>query len=147
APRGTLYVDGVDVCDWPLADLRDQIGFVSQDTFLFSDSVFENISLGIFDWVYQEREVAVMSATDKAVVHPDILKFDKAYDTELGERGVNVSGGQKQRLTIARALAKETPILILDDALSAVDMETETKILEGLSRRAHQNTEIVSAHR
>lgn len=147
APAGTLFVDGVDVNNWKLSDLRDQIGFVGQDTFLFSETVFENVSLGLFEWVEQDRESAVMDATHRAAVHPEILKLDKTYKTEIGERGVNVSGGQKQRLTIARALAKEPPILILDDALSAVDMETESKILAGLKNRSNRNTEILSAHR
>lgn len=148
APKGTVFVDGIDVNDWPIKDLRDQIGYVSQDTFLFSETVFENVAFGLFNWMHQtDRQGAVLDATGRAAVHPDILRLEKAYDTELGERGMNVSGGQRQRLTIARALATEPPVLILDDALSAVDTETEEVILHGLKNRSRRNTEIMAAHR
>lgn len=143
-----IFVDGVDINKWPLEVLRDQIGFVSQDTFLFSETVFENVAFGLYQWsIKQERDNVVFDATNRAAVHPDILKLEKSYSTELGERGVNISGGQRQRLTIARALATEPTIFILDDALSAVDMETETKILQGLKNRTNRNTEIICAHR
>jgi ATP-binding cassette subfamily B protein len=147
-PKGTVFVDGIDVNDWSLADLRDQIGYVSQDTFLFSETIFNNVAMGLFKWAtQQERQPLVLSATERAAVHNDITRMDRSYQTELGERGVNVSGGQKQRLTIARAVATEPPILILDDALSSVDMHTEEMILSGLRDRAKRNTEIICAHR
>lgn len=146
--HGSVFVDEVDVNDWPLKDLRDQIGYVSQDTFLFNDTVFENVSLGLFQYLTgQSLQTSVFNATEKAAIHNDILRMDKSYDTQLGERGANVSGGQRQRLTIARALATEPPILILDDALSAVDMHTEELILSGLRQRENRNTEIIAAHR
>lgn len=146
--RGSVFVDGVDVNDWPLKDLRDQIGYVSQDTFLFNDTVFENVSLGLFQYLTgQSLQTSVFNAAEKAAIHNDILRMDRSYDTQLGERGANVSGGQRQRLTIARALATEPPILILDDALSAVDMHTEELILSGLRQRENRNTEIIAAHR
>ncbi len=147
-PQGTVFVDGVDVNDWPLSDLRDQIGYVSQDTFLFSETVFENVAMGLFQWAtHQDQQPRVLAATEKAAVHNDIIRMERSYQTELGERGVNVSGGQKQRLTIARAVATEPPILILDDALSSVDMHTEEMILSGLRNRSKRNTEIICAHR
>lgn len=147
-PQGTVFVDGVDVNEWSLSDLRDQIGYVSQDTFLFSETVFENVAMGLFQWAtQQDQQPRVMAATEKAAVHNDIIRMERSYQTELGERGVNVSGGQKQRLTIARAVATEPPILILDDALSSVDMHTEEMILSGLRNRSKRNTEIICAHR
>ena len=147
APAGTVFVDGLDVNQWSLKDLRDQIGYVSQDTFLFSETVFENVSFGLFQWANEDRESAVLDSAQRAAVHTEIQRMERSYQTQLGERGVNVSGGQKQRLTIARALASEPPILILDDALSAVDMETEEFILSGLANRPNRNTEIIAAHR
>lgn len=147
-PPGTVFVDGIDVNNWSLRDLRDQIGYVSQDTFLFSETVFENVAFGLFQWAtQQERQPHVVSAAERASVHSEVLRMERQYQTELGERGVNVSGGQKQRLTIARAVAAEPPILILDDALSSVDVQTEDLILSGLRSRSGRNTELISAHR
>jgi ATP-binding cassette subfamily B protein len=141
---GMLFVDGVDVNLWPLAELRKQVGYVSQDVFLFSETVTENVAYGLSEsW----SEEDVVNATNLASVHEDVLGLTGSYGTRLGERGVNLSGGQKQRLSIARALAKLPSILVLDDALSSVDVQTEEKILAGLRARAGRNTEIISAHR
>lgn len=146
--RGMLYIDGVDVNDWPIDELRKQVGYVSQDVFLFSETVTENIAYGLNEWVDRSSSsVPIEEATRLACVHDDVLNLTGAYRTRVGERGVNLSGGQKQRLTIARAIVKKPSILILDDALSSVDVQTEEKILAGLRSRAGRNTEIIAAHR
>jgi ATP-binding cassette subfamily B protein len=146
--RGMLLIDGVDVNDWPVAELRRQVGYVSQDVFLFSDTVVENVAIGLGEWVErQHREVVIQQAAALAAVHDDVLGLVASYETPLGARGVNLSGGQKQRLTIARALAREPAILVLDDALSSVDVQTEERILTALRNRPHRNTEVIAAHR
>jgi ATP-binding cassette subfamily B multidrug efflux pump len=150
--RGMLLVDGIDVNDWPLKELRKRVGYVSQDVFLFSETVVENIAYGLHSWVEGEhslgsRVASIEEATRMASVHADVLGLVSSYKTRLGERGVNLSGGQKQRLTIARALAKKPAILVLDDALASVDVQTEEKILRSLAERSGRNTEIVAAHR
>jgi ATP-binding cassette subfamily B protein len=148
--RGMLWVDGIDVNDWPIEELRRQVGFVSQDVFLFSETVTENVAFGIGQWVESQAQVGSLSieeAMQLAAVHDDVLGLTSSYSTRLGERGVNLSGGQKQRLTIARAIAKGPSILVLDDALSSVDVQTEERILGGLRSRPERNTEIIAAHR
>jgi len=150
--RGMLLIDGIDVNDWPIGELRRQVGYVSQDVFLFSETVTENVAFGLHErmggWIESNSNPAsIEDATRLASVHEDVLGLSGSYRTRLGERGVNLSGGQKQRLTIARALAKEPSILVMDDALSSVDVQTEEKILQGLRARAGRNTEIISAHR
>ena len=143
--RGMLFIDGVDVNDWPLEELRRQVGYVSQDIFLFSETVSENVA---FSFIERGNDIpSIEQATQLAAVHEDVLGLTSSYATRLGERGVNLSGGQKQRLTIARALAKQPRILVLDDALSSVDVQTEEKILSGLAARPNRNTEIIAAHR
>ena len=146
--RGVLFIDGVDINDWPLEDLRRQVGYVSQDVFLFSESVVENVAFGIQDWVERSGETsAVHEAAELAGVHEDVMGMASSYETRLGERGVNLPAGQKQRLTIARALARQPSILVLDDALSSVDIQTEERILKSLRERPNRNTEIIAAHR
>lgn len=142
--RGMVFVDGVDILDWSLESLREGVGFVGQDGFLFSDSVTENVALGLKTEapLSQIEEVANLAG-----VHRDMVALSKGYETVLGERGVNLSGGQRQRLTIARALAKRPSVLVLDDALSAVDVKTEETILANLRARQGRKTEIVAAHR
>ncbi len=142
--RDMLLIDGVDVNDWPLAELRNQVGYVGQDVFLFSETVTDNVA-----FAFRPTGPAgdVEFAASSASVHDDVLRLEQGYATRLGERGVNLSGGQKQRLTLARALAKQPSILILDDALSAVDVQTEERILRGLRARAGRNTELIAAHR
>lgn len=148
--RGMLLIDGVDVNDWPLEELRRQVGYVSQDVFLFSETVVENVAYGLHDWREGTSAFStsrIEQATELAAIHDEVLQLSGAYSTRLGERGVNLSGGQKQRLTIARALAKEPPILVLDDALSSVDVQTEERILRSLRERPGRNTELIAAHR
>ncbi len=127
----------------PLKDVRDAISYVPQDNFLYSTSILENISFYTDD-IDKEKvsEVAKMADVEK-----DILDFNHQYDTILGERGVTVSGGQRQRISIARALIKDAPILILDDSVSAVDTKTEEIILNNLRRIRKGKTTIIIAHR
>ncbi len=129
APGGTIEVDGHEISRVPLKVLREAIGMVPQDTFLFSQTVKENIGFGVDREVSQEE---IERAARIAGIHDEILEFPQGYDTLLGERGVTVSGGQKQRLTIARAVLTDPRILILDDPLSAVDADTEIEILTAL---------------
>ena len=146
--RGMLLIDGIDVNDWPVAELRRQVGYVSQDVFLFSETVVENVAFGVQDWVERSGgTAAIHEAAELAAVHEEVVGLAQSYETRLGERGVNLSGGQKQRLTIARALAKSPSILVLDDALSSVDVQTEERILRSLRERRERNTEIITAHR
>ena len=143
ATDGTILLDDVDVKKLSLAQLRGSVSLVMQDVFLFSDTIFENVSLG-------QKHIltlpAVMEASKRAQAKSFIEKMDKQYDTVIGERGVGLSGGQKQRITIARALAKKTPILVLDDSTSALDMETEQSIHETL-RQLEGITKIIIGHR
>ena len=140
---GEISFDGVNVRDIDLADLRKQISYVPQDGFLFSDTIENNISFGS-----KERNLdKVKYSADLAVIHKDIENFPKAYDTEIGERGVMLSGGQKQRISIARALMKDAPILILDDCLSAVDAKTEKQIIGNLKEFLKGKTSIMITHR
>lgn len=140
---GCLFVDGQDVNDVSIASLRKYIAYVPQDNFLFSDTVGNNISFAC-DEVDEET---VRRAAELAAVADNIEEFSDKYDTVLGERGVTVSGGQKQRISIARALMKNAPILILDDSLSAVDTKTEQTLLQNLRKERAGKTTILIAHR
>lgn len=140
---GRVLVGGYDVKELPLATLRGAIGMVPQEPFLFSDTLAENISFGL---AHTDKERAEWAAK-LAGVHDDIMGFPKGYDTSLGERGVTLSGGQRQRTALARALALRPQILILDDAMSAVDTETESRILSGLKSVLGQQTTILIGHR
>ena len=142
-PDGTLFVDGHDVNDVAIHDLRAGCAYVPQDNFLFSDTIENNISFGARD---REHE-AIINAAKLADVDSNIREFQLGYQTVLGERGVTVSGGQKQRISIARALMKEAPILILDDSVSAVDTKTEKSILNNLRQTRAGKTTILIAHR
>ena len=142
-PDGTLFVDGHDVNDVSIRSLRAGCAYVPQDNFLFSDTIDHNIAFGVEE---DDRE-AVTAAARMADVHDDIAEFQQGYDTVLGERGVTVSGGQKQRISIARALMKDAPILILDDSVSAVDTKTEKNILKALKENRQGKTTILIAHR
>ena len=147
APPGTLFVDGHDVRRIPLAVLRAAVGFVPQETFLFSDTVRENVAFGLRATNVDEDEVKrrVEWVAGVAQLARDVAEFPQGYDTFVGERGITLSGGQKQRAALARALAIRPPILVLDDALSAVDTYTEEEILKGLqSVRAGCTTFLVS---
>ena len=142
-PEGTLFVDGIDVNDVKIRDLRACCAYVPQDNFLFSDTIENNIAFGVDK--YDNK--SVIQAAGLADVHNNIKEFQQGYHTILGERGVTVSGGQKQRISIARALMKDAPILILDDSVSAVDTKTEAAILENLRTARQGKTTILIAHR
>ena len=141
-PDGTVFIDGKDVNCVAIRDVRAACAYVPQDNFLFSDTIENNIAFGIRD-----RQTDVYRAAELADVDENIRQFQKGYDTVLGERGVTVSGGQKQRISIARALMKDAPILILDDSVSAVDTKTEKTILENLKNVRRGKTTILIAHR
>jgi ATP-binding cassette subfamily B protein len=141
--RGEISFDGTDIKDVDLGELRKQISYVPQDGFLFSDTIENNIAFGS-----KERNLdKVKYSADLAVIHKDIENFPKSYDTEIGERGVMLSGGQKQRISIARALMKDAPILIMDDCLSAVDAKTEKQIIGNLKEYLKGKTSIMITHR
>jgi ATP-binding cassette, subfamily B, multidrug efflux pump len=172
-PPGTVFVDGVDVRDIPLADLRGAIGFVPQEPFLFSDTIADNVAFGL-DAARMHgpqnpqstqrdsfgsanaaisagsafgRDQAIRSAAAVARLDKDIADFPKGYDTMVGERGITLSGGQKQRTALARAIAVDPRILVLDDALSAVDTYTEEEILSRLRGVMRERTSIIVSHR
>ena len=140
---GSLFVDGKDVNEVSIASLRKYIAYVPQDNFLFSDTVGNNISFACDD----ADEETIRRAAELAAVADNIEEFSDKYDTVLGERGVTVSGGQKQRISIARALMKNAPIMILDDSLSAVDTKTEQTLLQNLRQERAGKTTILIAHR
>lgn len=140
---GTLKLDGHPIRDIDLQSLRRQISYVPQDGFLFSDTIANNIAFG----AAEEGLDKVKEAAQLAVVGRDIETFPKKYETEIGERGVSLSGGQKQRVSIARALMKNAPLLILDDCLSAVDAKTEKEIIENLQQYLQDKTSIFITHR
>ena len=142
-PDGTLFIDGQDVNTVSIRSVRDACAYVPQDNFLFSDTIENNIAFG----VEARDSAAVANAAKLADVHSNIEEFSQGYGTVLGERGVTVSGGQKQRISIARALMKNAPILILDDSVSAVDTKTERTILENLRTTREGRTTILIAHR
>jgi ATP-binding cassette subfamily B protein len=141
--NGDILIDGKSIKDINLYDLRNSISIVPQDAFLFSDSIKNNIKFGKENATDSEVE----NAAKQAVVHDNIIQFNKEYETILGERGITISGGQKQRISIARALIKEAPILLLDDCLSAVDTETEEAILNNLLLYCKDKTTIIVTHR
>jgi ATP-binding cassette subfamily B multidrug efflux pump len=183
-PPGTVFIDGVDVRNIPLAVLRGAIGFVPQEPFLFSDSLADNIAFGLdaidvgearleprraevdvmrgealasqdagggalasVEELLAERTRRVREAAAVASLDKDVAGFPNGYDTMIGERGITLSGGQKQRAAIARAVALDPPILILDDALSAVDTYTEEEILSRLREVMRHRTSIIVSHR
>lgn len=141
--NGIISVDGTPVKDLNLDDLRQAIGYVPQDAFLFSDTIGSNIAFGKKD----ASEEEIITAAKNAVVHKNIVEFTKGYETILGERGITLSGGQKQRVSIARAIIKKPQILLFDDCLSAVDTETEEKILNNLKKITENTTTVIVSHR
>jgi ATP-binding cassette, subfamily B, multidrug efflux pump len=145
-PRGTVFIDGTDVRDIPLAELRGAIGFVPQEPFLFSDTLVDNVAFG---WSAGEggRQQAIIAAAEIAQLDKDVRDFPNGFETVVGERGITLSGGQKQRAAIARAVVTDPRILILDDALSAVDTYTEEEILGRLKRVMKARTSIIISHR
>jgi len=141
--EGEILVDGKNIREFELQSLRRQIGYIPQDVFLFSDTIANNISFGLEKSNKEELEEAAL----KASVDTEIMQFPANYETIVGERGVTLSGGQKQRLSIARALIKDSSILIFDDCLSAVDAKTEKQILNNLQEVLEQKTAIIITHR
>ena len=142
-PDGTIFIDGQDVNSVSIRSVRNACAYVPQDNFLFSDTLENNIAFGIPGYDHS----AIARAAKLADIHGNIKEFQQGYDTVLGERGVTVSGGQKQRISIARALLKDAPILILDDSVSAVDTGTERTILANLRQTRAGKTTILIAHR
>ncbi|WP_411678929.1 ABC transporter ATP-binding protein [Clostridium thailandense] len=141
--KGKVFLDGIDINDYKLDRLRDSFGFVPQDNFLFSDSICNNIKF--FKDAYSDEQVAY--AAKNSCIYESIMNLQNEFNEILGERGVNISGGQKQRISIARALIKDPKILILDDALSAVDTITEAKILRNIKELRKNKSSIIIAHR
>lgn len=141
--EGVIKIDGKQIDSFSISDLRRQIGYVPQDVFLFSDSIGNNIAFGIEE---SDPKIIEQAAKD-ADVYQNIVDFPKGFETMLGERGITLSGGQKQRVSIARAIAKEPKILILDDCLSAVDTKTENVILTALKKIMKNRTSIIISHR
>lgn len=144
-PPGTVFVDGIDVRDLPLDVLRAAVGFVPQEPFLFGATLADNVAFGARG--DQDQRPRVEEAAAIARLDKDVAAFPRGYDTIIGERGITLSGGQKQRAAIARALAVDAPILILDDALSAVDTYTEEEILSRLREVMRRRTVLLVSHR
>ena len=142
-PDGTLFVDGHDVNTITIRSLREGCAYVPQDNYLFSDTITNNIAFAVDDFTHEQ----IAESARLANVDASIRDFTNKYETLLGERGVMVSGGQKQRISIARALMKNAPILILDDSVSAVDTDTERTILANLRETRKGKTTILIAHR
>jgi ATP-binding cassette subfamily B multidrug efflux pump len=147
AEPGTVLIDGRPIRHFPLDPLRRQIGFVPQETFLFSDTIRENIAYGIAKEDGEAQFDDIKAAAEAANIAQDIESFPEGYNTTVGERGITLSGGQKQRTAIARALLRSPRILILDDALSSVDTNTEDKILNHLREIMRGRTTIFISHR
>lgn len=143
AKQDTIFIDGKDINEYSLETLRENIGYVPQDNFLFSATIEENIKF--FKNVYSDEEIE--DAARMSMIYDSIMEFPDKFDTVVGERGVNLSGGQKQRISIARAIIKNPSILILDDALSAVDTKTEEEILKNLNKIMEGRTGIIIANR
>jgi ATP-binding cassette subfamily B protein len=141
--QGSILLDGRELKALPRAWVRSQIGVVMQEPFLFSKSLRDNLKLGRDNALDHEIE----NASRAACIHDTILSFDQGYSTLIGERGITLSGGQRQRVAIARTVLRHPPILVMDDALSAVDGETEALILDALRERHGRGTTIVIAHR
>nr|WP_246440720.1 ABC transporter ATP-binding protein [Rhabdobacter roseus] len=141
--QGQILLDGQPLASYDIQYLRRQMGYVPQDVFLFSDSIANNVRFGIPDLPFEQVEQAVKDAD----LYQNIVEFPHGFDTRLGERGITLSGGQKQRLSIARAIARDPKILILDDCLSAVDTNTENIILNNLKRIMANRTSVIISHR
>ena len=142
-PRGTVFVGGVDVLDYDLATLRSAFGTVPQDTYLFSTSLHDNIAFAVDD----PDDAYIRHVAEVSTISRDMKMFPNGWETQVGERGITLSGGQKQRVAISRALAKDPRILVFDDALSAVDTETEELILNKLLTERAGRTSILVSHR
>jgi ATP-binding cassette subfamily B protein len=147
--HGMLFLDGIDLRAIPVSELRSALAVVTQEPFLFSETVGGNIAFGTArEWSDdQETRTLVRAAAEEAALAEDIQNFTHTYDTMVGERGITLSGGQKQRVALARALLSNAPVLVVDDALSAVDTATEEAILRSLRRVRQARTCIIVAHR
>lgn len=143
AREGEVLIDDLPIADYNLTSLRSQIGYVPQDVFLFSDTIANNIAFGIVNMDHHK----ITQAAKDADVYDNIMEFANGFETRVGERGITLSGGQKQRVSIARAIVREPKILILDDALSAVDTKTENNILNSMKRIMQGRTTIIISHR
>lgn len=141
--KGEILIDEININKYSIHSIREKISVVPQDSFLFSETIQENILLGSPDASYQK----MIDSTQKVCIHSSIEEFEKKYQTKVGERGITLSGGQKQRISIARAIVKNPEILLLDDSLSAVDTETEEKILFNLKKEINQKTFVIVTHR
>ena len=141
--NGEVLIDGVDIRDYNLNKLRSNMSIVPQDVFLFSDTVINNIRFGNLNSTKDEID----KACKDSCCYEFIEDLPQSFETEIGERGVGLSGGQKQRISIARALVRKAPILILDDSTSALDMETEHELLANLRKRESNSTTFIIAHR
>lgn len=141
--EGQILIDGVPLKEYNLQSLRSQTGYVPQDVFLFSDSIAQNVAFGTTGLPFSKIEQAAKDAD----LYANIIDFPEGFDTKVGERGITLSGGQKQRLSIARAIARDPKILILDDCLSAVDTQTENTILSNLQRIMQNRTSVIISHR
>ena len=152
-PRGTVFIDGTDILDLPTSTLRRVVGVAPQDPFLFSRTVAENVQFGVdgsdaTDDPDADGQAAVVNqAMAIARLDKDLAAFPQGADTRVGERGVTLSGGQKQRTALARAIAADPRILVLDDVLSAVDAFTEDEILRGLRDTTRRRTSVIVSHR
>ena len=140
---GEIRVDGIPLKDYNLTSIREQMGYVPQDVFLFSETISNNVRFGKPDLPQARVEQALRDAD----LYQNVIDFPEGFETRVGERGVTLSGGQKQRLSIARAIARDPKILILDDCLSAVDTNTENIILNNLRRIMADRTSVVISHR
>ena len=147
--KGMLLMDGRPIDEIPLHVLHRDVAYVPQENFMFSDTLEENIAFGLEDRIFDHPKLRdnIKEAAEAACIHSNIIDFPEGYQTLVGERGVTLSGGQKQRSSIARALLKNAPVLIMDDSLSAVDTDTEEQILENLIRLRKGKTTIIIAHR
>jgi ATP-binding cassette, subfamily B, multidrug efflux pump len=143
--RGEILLDGVPIQSLPLRVLRDEIGYVPQESLLFSETVGANIAYGLS--ARDDNASAVRQATEIAQLTDTVERLPERLDTRLGERGINLSGGQKQRTAMARALARHPRVVLLDDALSAVDTQTEAAILSGLRGALSGRTALIASHR
>jgi ATP-binding cassette subfamily B multidrug efflux pump len=145
---GEILIDDIPIEQFSLSTLRQQIGYVPQDVFLFSDTIANNISFGLTGEINtEEKKELIREASRQSVIYDNIMGFPKNFETVIGERGITLSGGQKQRISIARAIIKKPKLLIFDDCLSAVDTNTEKKIMDQLSRVMKDKTSIIISHR
>lgn len=141
--EGSILIDGHDLRDYRIDHLRGLMGIVTQESILFNDTLFNNIAFGSINATYED----VVAAARVANAHNFIMEMEKGYDTTIGDRGSNLSGGQRQRISIARAVLKNPPILILDEATSSLDTESERLVQDALAQVMSTRTSIVIAHR